>query len=56
LKEAADHFNVTRLEEAMRPLDPNDESQRVLVDCLNQLIQEGDFDRISEFLGKVNRG
>ena len=55
LKEAADCFSVTRLEEALGPLDQNDKFHRKAAAYLNQLIQEGDFDRISEFLEKVKR-
>lgn len=55
LKDAADRYSLTGLKRAIDPLDTGGESDQQLATYLRQLINEGDLDRVSEFLDGVNR-
>ncbi len=55
LKDAADRYSLTGLKRAIDPLDTGDESDQQLATYLRQLINEGDLDRVSEFLDGMNR-
>ncbi|HAV64782.1 MAG TPA: hypothetical protein DCY13_20740, partial [Verrucomicrobiales bacterium] len=56
LKEAAERFSVTRLEQALQSLEVGEDPHRKVAAFLKQLIHEGDIDQVSAFLDKVNKG
>jgi len=57
LKDAADRFSVTRLEKALAPLEEDEGgANKPVAAYLRQLINEGDLDRVSEFLDQVKKG
>ncbi|MHB8520022.1 MAG: LamG-like jellyroll fold domain-containing protein [Limisphaerales bacterium] len=55
LKEAADRYSLTGLKKAMEPLENNGDSARKAAEYLKRLIHEGDLDRVSAFLEKVQQ-
>ena len=55
LKNAADRYSLTALKRAIEPLDDGDKNDQALAVYLRQLINEGDLDRVSEFLDDINK-
>ncbi|MDA7867040.1 ATP-binding protein, partial [Verrucomicrobia bacterium] len=56
LKEAADRYSLTGLKRAIESLDEDEGEYGDLAAFLRQLINEGDLDRVSEFLDLTKQG
>jgi len=55
LKQASDRYSLTGLKKGLEPLEQSGASGRKAAEALKRLIQEGDLERVSEFLEKVNQ-
>lgn len=55
LHEAASRYSLTGLKKAIEPLENNGETNRKVADYLTRLIHEGDLDRVSAFLERVQQ-